>query len=321
MAYDGRAGRSRLWVAPGSPFWGTTLRFSDDFGASWSGKDERSVRFPEDSELSLKRIWQIRPGSDAEPDVIHLGVEPACLFESRDAGDIVAAGGGAVEPSPPGALAAGRGRALPAHHRRGRGAGRAHDDRHLGGGRLPERQRRGHVGGAQPWRARGVPPRQAPRVRPVRAQDHASSHEPRSALPAEPLGALQERGLGGYLGRHRKRGSLGFRLRHGDALPGIPTPSTSCPSSRTASAARRTRSCACTGRATAGASWHPLTEGLPQENAYETVLRDALATLAPGQVFFGTRSGKVYASRDDGDSWELVRDGLPPVVCVKACVA
>ncbi|MDE0476144.1 MAG: exo-alpha-sialidase, partial [Gammaproteobacteria bacterium] len=70
-----------------------------------------------------------------------------------------------------------------------------------------------------------------------------------------------------------------------------------------------------------GASWHPLTEGLPQENAYETVLRDALATLAPGQVFFGTRSGKVYASRDDGDSWELVRDGLPPVVCVKACVA
>ncbi|MDE0473719.1 MAG: hypothetical protein OXI50_04120, partial [Gammaproteobacteria bacterium] len=86
MAYDGRAGRSRLWAAPGSPFWGTTLRFSDDFGASWSGKDERRVRFPEDSELSLKRIWQIRPGSDAEPDVIHLGVEPACLFESRDAG-------------------------------------------------------------------------------------------------------------------------------------------------------------------------------------------------------------------------------------------
>ena len=69
-----------------------------------------------------------------------------------------------------------------------------------------------------------------------------------------------------------------------------------------------------------GASWHPLTEGLPQENAYETVLRDALATLAPGQVFFGTRSGKVYASGDDGDTWQLVRDGLPPVVCVKACV-
>ena len=86
MAYDDRAGRSRLWAAPGSPFWGTTLRFSDDFGASWSGKDERSVRFPEESELSLKRIWQIRPGSEAEPDVIRMGVEPACLFQSRDAG-------------------------------------------------------------------------------------------------------------------------------------------------------------------------------------------------------------------------------------------
>ena len=34
MAYDDRAGRSRLWAAPGSPFRGTTLRFSDDFGAT-----------------------------------------------------------------------------------------------------------------------------------------------------------------------------------------------------------------------------------------------------------------------------------------------
>jgi hypothetical protein len=72
----------------------------------------------------------------------------------------------------------------------------------------------------------------------------------------------------------------------------------------------------------AGASWEPLTEGLPQESAYETVLRDALDTddAGPAGVYFGTRSGKVYASRNHGDSWALVTEGLPPVVCVKAAV-
>ena len=73
----------------------------------------------------------------------------------------------------------------------------------------------------------------------------------------------------------------------------------------------------------AGASWHPLENGLPQEDAYETVLRDGLDCAGNGKgsgVYFGTRSGKVFASQDDGDSWSLVRDGLPPVVCVKAAV-
>jgi hypothetical protein len=72
----------------------------------------------------------------------------------------------------------------------------------------------------------------------------------------------------------------------------------------------------------AGASWHPLADGLPQEGAYETVLRDALDTDSadPAGVYFGTRSGKVYGSADDGDSWTLVHEGLPPVVCVKSAV-
>ena len=59
-----------------------------------------------------------------------------------------------------------------------------------------------------------------------------------------------------------------------------------------------------------------------QEDAYETVLRDALALdhcAVPG-VYFGTRSGKVYASSDAGDAWSLIAGGLPPVVCVKAAV-
>src|SRR5438309_5142038 len=70
----------------------------------------------------------------------------------------------------------------------------------------------------------------------------------------------------------------------------------------------------------AGESWEPLTRGLPQKNAMETVLRDALATdtCDPAGVYFGTRSGKVYGSSDGGNSWKVIMEGLPAVVCVKA---
>ena len=50
------------------------------------------------------------------------------------------------------------------------------------------------------------------------------------------------------------------------------------------------------------------------------MLRDAMAAdgLEKAGLYFGTRSGKVFASRDDGTSWRAVAEGLPPVVCVKA---
>ena len=72
----------------------------------------------------------------------------------------------------------------------------------------------------------------------------------------------------------------------------------------------------------AGASWEPLTRGLPQRSAYETVLRDGMATdtLDPLGIYFGTRSGKLYASRDAGKTWNEVLNGLPQIVCVASAV-
>lgn len=40
----------------------------------------------------------------------------------------------------------------------------------------------------------------------------------------------------------------------------------------------------------------------------------------PGGVYSGTRSGEVYASRDEGDSWSQVAAHLPDVLCVRAAV-
>src|SRR5207249_4833116 len=72
----------------------------------------------------------------------------------------------------------------------------------------------------------------------------------------------------------------------------------------------------------AGASWEPLTRGLPQKDALETVLRDALDTddLDPVGVYFGTRSGKVFGSASGGNAWDLLAEGMPAVTCVKAAV-
>jgi photosystem II stability/assembly factor-like uncharacterized protein len=71
-----------------------------------------------------------------------------------------------------------------------------------------------------------------------------------------------------------------------------------------------------------GKTWEALTRGLPQKNALETVLRDGLAadTLKPAGVYFGTRSGRLYGSKSAGNSWRLIHEGLPPIVCVKAAV-
>jgi photosystem II stability/assembly factor-like uncharacterized protein len=72
-----------------------------------------------------------------------------------------------------------------------------------------------------------------------------------------------------------------------------------------------------------GGSWQPLSEGLPQRDAFETVVRDAMGTDQEQRagIYFGTRSGKLFASRDDGDSWMAVAQGLPPIVCVRAARA
>jgi photosystem II stability/assembly factor-like uncharacterized protein len=71
-----------------------------------------------------------------------------------------------------------------------------------------------------------------------------------------------------------------------------------------------------------GESWEPLSRGLPRKSAYETVLRDGMAvdSLDPLGIYFGTRSGQLYGSRDEGKSWVRIAEGFPPVVCVKAVV-
>jgi photosystem II stability/assembly factor-like uncharacterized protein len=68
-----------------------------------------------------------------------------------------------------------------------------------------------------------------------------------------------------------------------------------------------------------GGSWRALEEGLPQSQAYLTVLRQAFCTdgAKPLGLYFGATSGDVFGSVDGGRTWSTVATRLPPVASVR----
>ncbi len=68
-----------------------------------------------------------------------------------------------------------------------------------------------------------------------------------------------------------------------------------------------------------GESWSEWNRGLPIENCFFTVLRQAMATdrATPVGVYFGTNSGSIFASADEGESWTEIARHLPTVLSVE----
>ena len=321
MAWDGRAGRRRIWAGPNSMHWGGLLRSSDDFGRTWTNPEEANVKFPEGSGAALKQIWQIVPGRETEPDTLYCGVEPAAVFVSRDAGATWTLNDGLWNhPHRPKWEPGGGGLCLhtilpdPADPDRIRVA------ISTGGMYVTE------DAGAS-WRASN---------RGVRA-DFLPDKHPEFGQCVHKVAQSRQRAdrmfLQNHWGLYRSddRGEswtdiangvpsdFGFAIaihpRDADCAWIVPLESDEfrcTPEGRLR--VYRTRD--------AGASWQPLADGLPQDGAYETVLRDALAVdpLDGAGVYFGTRSGKVFGSADEGDHWAELVDGLPPVISVKAAI-
>jgi photosystem II stability/assembly factor-like uncharacterized protein len=68
-----------------------------------------------------------------------------------------------------------------------------------------------------------------------------------------------------------------------------------------------------------GKDWEALTKGLPQQDCYVNVLRDAMTvdSMDPCGIYFGTTGGQVYASADNGDTWNAIVRDLPAVKSVE----
>ena len=321
LAYDARGGRRRILAGNHSFHFGAVIQSSDDFGRSWTGPEASGVRFPEDAGVSLKQIWQIRPGRPEEPDFLYCGVEPAALFESKDGG-----------------MSWSLVRGLHNHPHRPRWE--------PGGGGLclhtilpdPADRKKLFVAistggvyrtedGGKTWQARnqGVRAEFLPDKHPEFGQcvHKVVQHPARPGrLFLQNHWGLYRSDDGAESWQDIARGvpsDFGFPMvvhpHDPDTVYIVPLESDlyrCTPEGKLR--VYRTRN--------AGTSWQALTRGLPQKNALETVLRDAMAsdTLDPAGIYFGTRSGQVYGSADEGNSWKLIQGGLPPVVCVRAVV-
>lgn len=76
------------------------------------------------------------------------------------------------------------------------------------------------------------------------------------------------------------------------------------------------------GTTDAGESWQRLDQGLPREQAWFTVKRQAFCAdeLAPVGLYFGTTSGSVWASNNEGEQWHCVAQHLPEIYALQAAL-
>lgn len=320
LAYDARGGQRRIWAATSS-FWGTMLRSSDDFGKSWTNPPQAPIRFPNDTGVSLKNIWDITLGRPDEPNVLYCGVEPAALFESRDGGESWSLVRGLFDhPHRPRWLPSNGGLALhsilldPANKQRmyiGISSGGVY---------------RTEDGGAS-W---------TPQNRGIRAMFLPDKY-PEFGQCVHKIAMHPQRPERLFLQNHW---GLYRSDNHGDnwtdIANGVPSdfgfPVVMHPRNPECVYVVPVESeefrCSCDGRLrvyrtrNAGESWEALSRGLPQKSAYETVLRDSMTVdcFDPAGIYLGTRSGQLFGSRDEGKTWHKILDGLPSIACVRTAL-
>ncbi|MFJ5551032.1 WD40/YVTN/BNR-like repeat-containing protein [Streptomyces sp. NPDC093225] len=321
VAVDRRGPVPRLLVGAVSSHWGPSVFRSDDLGATWTEPPRPAVAFPKDTGASLERVWQLHPAGSAAPEVVYAGTEPAALFRSEDRGETFELV-----------------RALWEH---------------------PTRDKWVPGGGGEGLHTIITDPRDANALTVAvstagvfRSTDGGAHWEPSNKgvsavfLPdpnpefgqcvhkiAQDAVDLDRLYLQNHWGVFRSDDGGGSWTAIGAGLPsdfGFPVAAHPhradtayvFPLNADSDRVPAERRCRVFRTGDAGASWEPLTAGLPDSAHYGTVLRDALCTddADPAGIYFGNRNGEVYASADDGDSWRLLLSHLPDVLCVRAAV-
>jgi photosystem II stability/assembly factor-like uncharacterized protein len=311
-------GSGRVLASVTSAFYGPKIFYADDLGGEW---DQASgIALPEGGDAALERVWTIVPG---EADgVVYAGGDPGVLFESRDSGVTWELNRGLWEhPTRPHWQPGGGGLCLhsivtwPGEPDRLTvaisAAGVWHSD----------------DAGAS-WRKgnEGLRPNYLPEDTPEE-EIGLCVHRIHRA-PARPERMFLQFHGGVY--RSDDAGTTWTSIA--DGLPsdfGFPLaidpedPDSAFLIPLTADTDRVTPD----GRVRvyetrdAGATWTARGDGLPQEHAYLTVLREAFDWTGSGdglELYFGATSGDVFGSGDGGASWGAAASRLPPVYSVSA---
>ena len=319
VAFDAR--RRRMLAGKTSFFWGTGVIYSDDLGRSWVESEAPNLRFPDDIEASLKQAWQITPGTASEPDVVYVGAEPASLFRSTDGGQTFELVRGLWDhPHRPTWQPGGGGLCLHtilADERDPKkltvaistgGVYRSDDageswrasNKGIRADFMPEDQRYPEYGQCVHKVARD-----ATRPDTLFLQNHGGLYRSDDyAATWNDIGNGVPSDFGFPMVAHPHKSGTAYCIPNGDAFNRW-TPDARCRVYRTSNG---------------GQAWEALECGLPQKDAYITVLRDAFASdqQDPAGLYFGTRSGELYGSNDDGERWELLAEHLPPILTVRA---
>ena len=312
MNMDQRNGRNRLWAAATSWHFGAELVWSDDLGKNWDMPEEMRIKFPEDTEKSLENIWQIMPGVD--DDTLYVGVAPAALFESKDAGETWSLNRGLWNHPHREQWTPGFG-GLCLHTI----VTDADDPKSLKiaistGGVYQS------ADGGENWRVSntGVKAYFLPDQFPEFGQcvhKIARHPEKKDTLFLQNHHGVYRSRDGGDSWQEIENGlpsNFGFGLTVTDSGSVFIVPLDSDGKRFTCEGKLRVyRS------RDEGDTWEPLTNGLPQQDAYEVILRNAVGSVGD-EVYFGTKNGKLFGSADGGDSWEMIRGSLPEINCVKA---
>jgi photosystem II stability/assembly factor-like uncharacterized protein len=302
----------------GNEWFGPAVWKSEDLGATWTHSSE-GLAYPEGEE-PIKSTWSLAPAGDH----LYAGVEPAGLFRSDDAGQTWRHVAGLRDhPTRPEWQPGGAGlilHSLVPHlsderqiwvgissagvfHTADGGATWEPRNRGTRSDFLPEGQRYPEFGQCVHClvRAAGAPDR-------LYQQNHCGMY--RSDDGGRSWQSI-EAGLPSTFGfpaavHPRDPATLYLVPLNGD-IAGRYVPDARA-------AVWRTRD--------GGDSWQDLREGLPQQNVFFGVLRQAMATdrLEPAGVYFGTNSGGLYASADEGESWRCIAQHLPLITSVETLV-
>ena len=315
--FDQRSG-CRLFAADNGDFFGSFLRYSDDFGETWQ-EPERGIQFPQNSDQKLVNIWVIEPGRAGEPGVVYAGVDPASLWLSTD-------GGRTWEPND-GLL----------HHP-------TRDRWNPGAGGLclhtivadPANDARMWIGisavgcmrtddGGRSWGFANKNTRAG--FLPDPYPEFGQCIHRFAQHPTNPDVLYQQNHCGIYKStnagddwidiQHNLPSEFGFPIVLDAHNPDTVFVVVEDPMGRMNVDKHFTIYRTQNG----GEQWEPLTDGLPAGPSVKLgVLRHGMCadTIDPCGVYVGTNTGQLFASNDRGDSWKLIADFLPPIYSVTA---